>query len=294
MKIAVIGDLHFPSVKENYAFIREDRQSFFESFMEQFFSIPADLYVSIGDLTNFGSADELEDIYSMIRQHQKPFVHVLGNHDVYAMTRKNVLHITQQERFHTISTEHATLAFLDTAQEQNYEDWGGTLDLVQQQWLENVVHESGDRPLIVFGHHPVHGTTKNSEKEKRCIAPDIPMWELLKPKQRAGLYVNGHNHYNSIAAREHWTFLQLAAVLDEQAVRIIDVSESLIAIDYIPLVDPKLKSAAHTIGTAIDHFQLKPHPLGTQADVKYAIPLSASSPIATGMDLNDTKKIKTR
>ena len=275
MKIAVIGDLHYPTVKEEYALSQRERQDFYESFMAHFFSVPADLYVSIGDLTNFGTQDELEGIYTIIDQHQKPFVHVLGNHDVYAMPREEVLKITKQDRFHSLSTDSAVLAFLDTAQEQNYEDWGGTLDLEQQFWLADVVADSGNRPLLVFGHHPVYGTTKNSSKEKRSISPDIPMWDLLNNKQNAGLYVNGHNHFNSIAAREQWTFLQIAAVLDEQAVRVIDISEAMISIDYVPFVDPNLRQQARNIGNAIDHFSLNTHRLGTEADVKYAIPLAA-------------------
>ncbi|PKH10220.1 metallophosphoesterase [Planomicrobium sp. MB-3u-38] len=275
MKIAVIGDLHYPTVKEEYALSQRERQDFYESFMAHFFSVPADLYVSIGDLTNFGTQDELEGIYTIIDQHQKPFVHVLGNHDVYALPREEVLKITKQDRFHSLSTDSAVLAFLDTAQEQNYEDWGGTLDLEQQFWLADVVVDSGNRPLLVFGHHPVYGTTKNSSKEKRSISPDIPMWDLLNNKQNAGLYVNGHNHFNSIAAREQWTFLQIAAVLDEQAVRVIDISEAMISIDYVPFVDPNLRQQARNIGNAIDHFSLNTHRLGSEADVKYAIPLAA-------------------
>lgn len=275
MKIAVIGDLHYPTVKEEYALSQRERQDFYESFMAHFFSVPADLYVSIGDLTNFGTQDELEGIYAIIDQHQKPFVHVLGNHDVYALPREEVLKITKQDRFHSLSTDSAVLAFLDTAQEQNYEDWGGTLDLEQQFWLADVVADSGNRPLLVFGHHPVYGTTKNSSKEKRSISPDIPMWDLLNNKQNAGLYVNGHNHFNSIAAREQWTFLQIAAVLDEQAVRVIDISEAMISIDYVPFVDPNLRQQARNIGNAIDHFSLNTHRLGSEADVKYAIPLAA-------------------
>lgn len=273
MKIAVIGDLHYPALKETYAFIEKDRQTFYQVFLEKFFSIPADLYVSIGDLTNFGTQDELADVYSIIAKHGKPFKHVLGNHDVYAMARDKVLAITKQDRFHQVSTDSVVLAFLDTAQEQNYADWGGTMDSLQQDWLSAVVQESGNRPLILFGHHPIHGTTKNSTKEKRCIHPDIPMWEILSRKTGVGLYVNGHNHFNSIAARENWTFLQLAAVLDEQAIRLIEVSDSLLSIDYVSFADLELQKHAQVIGEAIDHFRLNPCPLGTAADVKYAIPL---------------------
>lgn len=277
MKIAVMGDLHYPTVKEEYALSQQERQDFYESYMAHFFSVPADLYVSIGDLTNFGTRDELEGIYAIIDKHHKPFVHVLGNHDVYGMRREEVLQITQQERFHSLSTDNVVLAFLDTAQEQNFEDWGGTLDAEQQSWLSDIVEKSGTRPLVVFAHHPVYGTTKNSHKEKRSISPYIPMWDILNKKQNAGLYVNGHNHFNSIAARNQWTFLQIAAVLDEQAVRIVEITEALISIDYVPFVDADLRTQALAIGNAIDHFSLNPHPLGSQADVKYAIPLETSA-----------------
>ncbi|WP_142830870.1 metallophosphoesterase family protein [Planococcus soli] len=280
MKIAVIGDLHYPELKQAYSFIERDRQTFYEIFLEKFFSIPADLYVSIGDLTNFGTQDELADVYSIVEKHGKPFKHVLGNHDVYGMTRKEVLAITQQQRFHQVSTDSAVLAFLDTAQEQNYANWGGTMNPLQQDWLAAVVKETESRPLILFGHHPIHGTTKNSTKDKRCIHPDIPVWEILSQKKGVGLYVNGHNHFNSIAARENWTFLQLAAVLDEQAIRLIEVSESLLSIDYISFADLELQKHAQVIGEAIDHFRPNPCPLGTAADVKYAIPLPKSDAIS--------------
>lgn len=273
MKIAVIGDLHYPALEEAYSFIEEDRKVFYENFLERFFSVPADLYVSIGDLTNYGLKEELEEIYAMINKHQKPFVHVLGNHDVCALTRNEVLAITQQPRFQSISTDSAVLAFIDTEREQDAEDWGGTIDSVQLDWLERVIEKSGDLPLIVFAHHPVYNTTTNSEKDKLCIPSSIPIWELLSKKQGMGLYVNGHNHFNSIAIREQWNFLQLAAVLDEQTIRTIEISDTHISIDSVELNDDELQRRGRIIGNAISHFQLNPAPLGLESDIKCLIPL---------------------
>lgn len=273
MKIAVIGDLHYPALAEEYAFIKEDRKKFYVNFMERFFSIPADLYVSIGDLTNYGLKEELEEIYAIIDQHQKPFVQVLGNHDLYGQTRHEVLTITQQKRYRDISTDQAVLAFLDTAKEQDYRDCGGALDPAQLYWLKGVVEQSGNRPLIVFGHHPVYDTTIQSDQEARSIHPGIPVWEVLNKKQGAGLYINGHNHCNSIAVREQWNFMQLAAVLDEQTARIIDLSDTEISIETIDLYDPELQKSAQVIGHAIPHFSLNRQLLGPDSDVKHVIPL---------------------
>ena len=273
MRIAVMGDLHYPALEEGSAHIAEDRDVFYARFLEQFFSIPADLYVSIGDLTNFGWRHEFEEVYAIISDHQKPFVQVLGNHDAYAMPRREVLAATGQPRFQLIETDTAALAFLDTAREQDFTDWGGTLDAKQLEWLETTVANTSDKPLIVFGHHPVHGTTANSTRDKRSIPPNIPVWDILSKKAGSGLYVNGHNHVNSTAAREQWHFLQIAAVLDEQAVRLIEISEDSITIDFIDLHDAELNKRAETIGNAISHFELKREQAVEAAGTNHVIPL---------------------
>ncbi|QDY45131.1 metallophosphoesterase [Planococcus glaciei] len=277
LKIAVIGDLHYPALEEGYLLTEEERNAFYETFLERFFSIQADLYVSIGDLTNYGLKEELEEVYALIDQHQKPFVQVLGNHDVYGMKRRDVLMATKQQRYQAITTDAATLAFLDTAKEQDTKDWGGTIDPEQLDWFDDVVEGSGDLPLIVFAHHPVHGTTTNSSQGKLCIHPDIPVWTVLSQKQGRGLYVNGHNHFNSIVERDQWSFMQIAAVLDEQAVRVIEVTDSEISIHSIDLYDPELNKQAQVIGSAISYFQLNPHPLGTLNDLQHQIPLEPAS-----------------
>lgn len=271
MRIAVIGDLHYPALAEEYAYIEEDRKKFYESFLERFFSIPADLYVSIGDLTNYGLKEELEEVYAIIDQHHKPFVQVLGNHDLYGQTRHEVLAISKQKRFQDITTDKVVLAFLDTAKEQDYRDCGGSLDPAQLYWLEGVVEQSGSRPLIVFGHHPVYATTAQSDKDARSIHPGIPVWSVLNKKDGIGLYMNGHNHCNSIAERGQWNFVQLAAVLDEQSARVIEISDSHLSIETIDLYDPELQKSAQIIGQAIPHFGLNRH-LGTSSDVKHLVP----------------------
>ncbi|MGI2328226.1 metallophosphoesterase family protein [Planococcus sp. YIM B11945] len=277
MKIAVIGDLHYPALNDGIEHIAEAREAFYETFMERFFSVPADLYVSIGDLTNYGKAEELEGIYSIIRKHGKRFVHVLGNHDVYGLPRKEVLEITQQQRFHLLETEEAMLAFIDTTRDQDRENCGGILDPIQQEWLESVVEYSEETPLLVFAHHPVYGTTTKSEEPMHYIHPHVSIQEILAEKQGPGLFVNGHNHFNSIALRKRWTFLQIAAVLDEQAARIIEVSEAMISINSIDLSDPVLRVQGQTIGEAISHFRLMNCQLGTEADLQHVIPLPSRS-----------------
>ena len=54
--------------------------------------------------------------------------------------------------------------------------------------------------------------------------------------------------------------------------RIIEVSDSHLAIETIDLYDPELEKSAQVIGNAIPHFGLNRH-LGTSSDVKHLVPL---------------------
>ncbi len=167
MKLVLIGDLHFPAIDQGVSGIAEARQSFFFNiFLDKFLEQEGDYHISLGDLTHYGLQEELESVYHLLRRNQRNFVHVLGNHDLYAQRRQDVLKQTGQLRYHSITTDLGVLAFIDTAKEMNYEDWGGWVDEEQLAWLEQVVQDSGTKPLFLFAHHPVYQTTKRSEVEK--------------------------------------------------------------------------------------------------------------------------------
>lgn len=266
MKVIVMGDLHYPAIDKTIPGLHEARNAFYEQLVNRFFDIEADFHVSIGDLTNFGLASELQEVYSLLTAEDKTFYHALGNHDLYSMTRHEVLELTGQARYHSFETEQAVFAFLDTAKELDFEDWGGWIDAVQLQWFESVVKESGMKPLIVFAHHPVYDTTKRSDTDKGSIHPSIDMWKILDQKVGVGVYVNGHTHIDSIEAIDNWTFVQTSACLDQQAFREINITDTAIEITAIDVADEELSNYAATIYSNIDHFTHRSDARGETAD----------------------------
>lgn len=261
-----MGDLHYPAIDETIPGLREARNEFYEQLLGRFFDIEADFYVSIGDLTNLGLASEIQEVYSLLNVENKTFYHALGNHDLYSMTRKEVLELTGQSRYHSITTEHAVFAFLDTAKEMDREDWGGWIDEEQLHWFENVVKESGNKPLLVFAHHPVYSTTKRSDYEKGSIHPSIDMWEILNQKDGVGIYLNGHTHIDSIEQISNWTFVQTSACLDQQAFRQIEIVNDHIVITAIDVADNELSNHAATIYRNINHYTHQPDARGEAID----------------------------
>ncbi|WP_445487694.1 metallophosphoesterase family protein [Niallia sp. 03133] len=266
MKIVVMGDLHFPAIDESVTGLLDARANFYRVFIERFLEVDADMHVSVGDLTNFGLKLELEGVYKLLRKRDRNFFHVLGNHDLYGLTRREVLAITDQPRYHSITTETAVFAFLDTAKEMDFEDWGGWIDEEQLNWFQEVVWTSGTKPLIVFAHHPVYNTTKNSDMDKGSIHPSIDMWKILEQKDGIGIYVNGHTHVDSIVQQKNWTFVQTSACLDQHAFRIIEVEADEINISSIDITDKDVVDNAATIYNNIKHFNHSPDARGMETD----------------------------
>lgn len=266
MRLALMGDLHYHNVDESVPGWREARDRFYATLLDRFFGIEADWHISLGDLTNFGTPAELEGVFGLIRPKNRRFIHVLGNHDLYAMPRDFVLRVSGGERYHAIETEEAVLAFLDTTREQNRQDWSGHVDEEQLLWLESVVRASGPRPLLVFAHHPVYDTTARSTEPKGSIVPEIDIRGVLSSKRGVGLYFNGHTHVESIAREGNWTFVQLAACLDVPAFRLVTVEKAGIRVETVDLDDGALMADARFLHRYMPHFTPKNHARGEEAD----------------------------
>lgn len=273
MRLVLMGDLHYHEIDKSIPGLLEARTAFYHTLLGRFMDMDADLHISLGDLTNFGSTLELQEVYELLQREDRTFIHVLGNHDLYWQTRREVLEITGQQRYLAIDTETAMLVFLDTAKEMDFEDWGGWLDDEQLQWLEGMVKASGMKPLLVFGHHPVYNTTARSEKEKGSIHPSIDMWRILNRKKGIGVYFNGHTHVDSIVAQSNWTFVQLSACLDQHGFRTVELTEEELRISAVDISDAEVLDNAPMLHQHMVHFTHNPNARGTDADRKLVIPL---------------------
>ncbi|MGQ7886010.1 metallophosphoesterase family protein [Paenibacillus sp. WC2504] len=266
MKLVVMGDLHYHEINETIPGWLEARNEFYETLLGRFLELEGDAHISLGDLTNYGHSSELRDVYALLRESDRTFYHALGNHDLYAQTRREVLEITGQHRYHAVENEKAVLVFLDTAKEMDFEDWGGSVDEEQLTWFEDVITASGTKPVLVFAHHPIHNTTTNSDKDKGSIHPSIDMWKILSKKEGVGIYFNGHTHIDSIVKQNNWTFVQLSACLDQHGLRIVDVEQDEIRISAIDFTDAALTGNVEMLYNNMKHFRHNASARGTDSE----------------------------
>lgn len=266
MKLAILGDLHYHEADEAVNSWVTARNAFYNKMLHHFLSAEADLHISLGDLTNFGTEREINEVYEIIERYDASFFHVLGNHDTYSQTKKDLLTLTGQARYQALTTDKAILVFLDTTREMDLTNWGGWMDEEQLNWFENVIVSSGTKPMLVFAHHPIHLTTTGSERDKGSIDPSIDMWRVLSKKQGTAVYFNGHTHVDSITKQNNWTFVQLSACLDEHAFRIVELGEDYIDVTAVDIEDAELPVQLPEIHLHIKHFSPAVHARGTELE----------------------------
>lgn len=269
----MMGDLHYHEADPALGSWAEARDAFYKNMLHHFFSSEADLYISLGDLTNMGSKCELQEVYEIIHSYERKFHHVLGNHDAYSQPKKDIQKQTGQACYYSITMEDYILVFLDTAREMDLANWGGWLGEEQLNWFEEVVQTSGTKPMLVFAHHPVHMTTAGSDRDKGSIDPSIDMWRILRQKKGIGLYFNGHTHEDSIAVQQGWIFVQLSACLDEHAYRLVEITGDEVLVQAVDVMDSTLPAQLPEILKYMKHFRATPHARGTEKDRNCSVQL---------------------
>ncbi|MBE3595512.1 MAG: metallophosphoesterase [Hydrogenibacillus sp.] len=264
MRIVLMGDLHYSArLTTRRPQVLSARDRAFEALIRRFFALPADWYVSIGDLVNDGRAEDFAVVYGMIRRcalrpssvvigpasaaseslagwpRSAPrFVHVLGNHDVLLLRKSTVERITGMPRYWSVDTPEARLIFLDSTKERKWYDWGGTIDDDQLEWLGAELSEAREKPAFVFAHHPVYNTTVRSDRDRQSIHPSVPLDRVLAGKRGFNVFFSGHNHINSVVQKGNWLHVQTAAVLDILAYRVIDIAEGKVTLRFAPVGSP--------------------------------------------------------
>ncbi|WP_282939031.1 metallophosphoesterase [Paenibacillus sp. RC67] len=271
MRFIIMGDFHYSLMGDSAAELLQARDSFYEEMLEHFIRMDAEFHISIGDLTHEGLPEEFDYVFNRIGNSECNFIQVLGNHDAYTLPKAEIMGLTRQQRYHTIDSDEAMLIFLDTTKEMNRIDWGGELDVEQLEWLKVQLDKSGHKPVFIFAHHPVYGTTAHSTLEKMSIDPTIDMLEVLKRKQGPGFYFCGHNHMNSIVQKENWHFIQTAACLDVPAFRRVELTDRGVQIDLVDVNNTELAEHITIFNTGIPGFTPVSEACGEEADQRLQV-----------------------
>ena len=218
MKLVLLGDLHYPTLEDGDVQGIQLRDALFQTLFQCVSEEKADMYISMGDLTNSGQVQDLEKLLHLTKTLPSPFYFIMGNHDTHGCTKEEFIHISKKNRYYDVHPPEADLYFIDTTLESRVDDWIGIMDDEEYTWLQENVKESR-KPVFIIAHHPVMNTTRRSDERKLQLHEN--MWDILS-QRRGGIYLNGHNHLHSIVKQNGWWFIQTGDFLSHLDYRVLN------------------------------------------------------------------------
>lgn len=247
MRVIVLGDLHYTEYDDPQ--VKAARERFFEGFFRQVAAHQADVVVAIGDTTDGGTIAELIGQDAVFQRAGLDVVRVPGNHDAASVEKPEIASYFLGGRTSASATELYTsfdagpvrFVLLDTTRSKD-ENWSGFVSAEQQAWLETQIEtfnrSSEPRHLIVMGHHPIMNTTRMSELKWFNIDNSQDVRPIFNKLTRTpGVYVNGHNHVNSVVGPDEngWCFVQPGAPMVCRSYGLFTIDETGIRYETVDI-----------------------------------------------------------
>lgn len=172
-------------------------------------AVDPDLVVVKGDLTSNGTAEEYDRFLSVYGgAFGDRLLHVRGNHESYNLLDRAAW--PMQER----NLPGVTVALLDTSRDGHA---NGDLTADQLEWLDELGSRA-DRPVLVFGHHPVWDPSEERSDATFGILPAASeaLDEVFARRRSLLGYFAGHTHRNRVVhmPASGRPFVEVACVKD--------------------------------------------------------------------------------
>lgn len=256
MRIVCIGDSHYSGMRWRGDYLKRINQKFYQKLFAAVFAQEADLYLSLGDLTHFGSQAEFRGIYSIIegaKSSGQVFYQLVGNHDLYRFSKWAYQRLTGMNLYWADDRPDVKLIFLDTSRQHHPGKRSGRMDIAQVRFLDRELQTAEDKLCLVFGHHPISRIEVTDESGK--LIPGFSLMDVLRQKKGSGIYVNGHLHKDCYHVENNWGFLQFNDILDEPTIRILDIDRGRLSLDTVTCTDEEYLGYSQQIAGSILTFR---------------------------------------
>ncbi|WP_370032501.1 phosphodiesterase [Qipengyuania mesophila] len=112
-----------------------------------------DFLVLSGDLTDHGDRDSFTKIAAVLGDMPCPLLPLVGNHDDREELRRAFPDTPCEDEFlhYVVEQDGLRIICLDTFEEGRH---GGAFCTRRRDWLKRQLAEGGDRPCVIFMHHP--------------------------------------------------------------------------------------------------------------------------------------------
>jgi 3',5'-cyclic AMP phosphodiesterase CpdA len=164
--------------------------------------------VLLGDIVNRGYPEEYAQAKKVFSPIADRIIPVCGNHE---LQRGSILDFARhwgcdhfsRQRIGGIESILLNSGIEDLPDTQ----WHGRLDGQQLSWLAHSLDEIGQRPLLLFIHHPLRDTVRHSDRPMLFLENSDEVMALLRTRRSPTIVFSGHNHASSIVRGDQLTFV---------------------------------------------------------------------------------------
>lgn len=236
VRIALITDVHAHDTNSpNEHKVMVNWAERVAAFVDAANAWPADAVVSLGDYVNgrfvmgaeLGDLDDeeripgiLDEALAVLTEFDGPVHYVVGNHDVYNLSKDQILAATGTEStYYSYDLKGVHFVILDAQFDKNENDYGhiawmvqGLIPTVEMEWLQADLAAS-DLPTVVFVHQPL-----DSDFELLAGGPPIfnhlAVRDLLAADGDVIAVFSGHDHDTDYTEIDGIHYFTIAAMLD--------------------------------------------------------------------------------
>ncbi len=166
-----------------------DEQAF-EAGVRRVNDMDVDHVIFTGDLTDYGTADELERTAHLLDRFEAPVSCVMGNHDAMREGwRLFADRLMGGRRYYAQAWRGVNFVGLDSAEPDIHE---GHIGREQMEWFEQIMRDANPAPTVVALHHHVIPVPFTG-RERNILLDSGELLRVLD-EHRVPLVLTGHKH----------------------------------------------------------------------------------------------------
>jgi 3',5'-cyclic AMP phosphodiesterase CpdA len=184
--------------------------------------------VLLGDLVNRGCSHEYERARQLLADFDGKIEPLVGNHELQRGSLADFDRSWCTDCTRVVHWRGLTLLMLNSGLE-NLPDtqWHGALSEPQLHLLRGAVSLWGNRPLLVFCHHPIKGTVAVSSQPMFALDNSAEVDRILTGHPGPVVFISGHTHTASVVRRGPITYLGCPALgFWPHAFLVLDIDEN--------------------------------------------------------------------
>jgi Icc protein len=232
LHFAQISDIHLSSLGDHHDLLSGRSEGFLAGIFAALNQIEdLDFVLITGDLFDTANREEFDRFQQVNRTLQKPAYVIPGNHDrrnldsLEGLTRHQFARHFNPQFEARPTTPDAQAGYWSMTVKPNIqligldsvrdEDWGGVIDTIQLEWLENELVTHTDKLIILATHHPFHALAPIDHHPDwtNFVCDNGPeILTLLDRYPQVKVVLTGHHHLTRVDTLGKWLHLACPAV----------------------------------------------------------------------------------